>query len=253
MKQIRTRLTYANVMSSLAVFLVLGGATAFAATELAKNSVGAKQIKKNAVTSAKIKKEAVAAGKIKNGAVGAAKLGAGAVGADKLADNAVTNAKLAADSVSTGKIAPGAVGSDRIADSAVTGAKLTPSERSEAFHSSANGTSAALPTGILVDLDEGLAVATDTVPAAQYVVIAKSAFFNSALAARNVVCVLYDDGQEIDRASSQLGEAVLVVQGEIVLTGVSDGGNLAMRCRANGSDVSAGHRKMTSIRVGAVS
>ena len=40
MKQIRKRLTYANVMSSLAVFLVLGGATAFAATQLAKNSVG---------------------------------------------------------------------------------------------------------------------------------------------------------------------------------------------------------------------
>ena len=33
MKQIRKRLTYANVMSSIAVFLVLGGATAFAANE----------------------------------------------------------------------------------------------------------------------------------------------------------------------------------------------------------------------------
>ena len=31
MKPIRKRLTYANVMSSIAVFLVLGGATAFAA------------------------------------------------------------------------------------------------------------------------------------------------------------------------------------------------------------------------------
>ena len=39
--QIRKRLTYANVMSSLAVFLVLGGATAFAA--LSKNSVGSKR------------------------------------------------------------------------------------------------------------------------------------------------------------------------------------------------------------------
>ena len=48
MKQIRKRLTYANVMSSIAVFLVIGGATAFAAG-LAKNSVGTKQLKKNAV------------------------------------------------------------------------------------------------------------------------------------------------------------------------------------------------------------
>ena len=54
MKQIRKRLTYANVMSSIAVFLVLGGATALAAG-LAKNSVGTKQLKKNAVVSSKVK------------------------------------------------------------------------------------------------------------------------------------------------------------------------------------------------------
>ena len=54
MNQIRKRLTYANVMSSIAVFLVLGGA-AFAAVKLPKNSVGTKQLKNNAVTSAKVK------------------------------------------------------------------------------------------------------------------------------------------------------------------------------------------------------
>jgi len=56
-------------MSSIAVFLVLGGATAFAASQLAKNSVGSKQLKKNAVTAAKIKKSAVTAAKIKDNAV----------------------------------------------------------------------------------------------------------------------------------------------------------------------------------------
>lgn len=74
MKQIRKRLTYANVMSSVAVFLVLGGATAVAAGQLGKNSVGSKQIKKNAVTTAKIKKNAVSGAKIKNGAVDGAKV-----------------------------------------------------------------------------------------------------------------------------------------------------------------------------------
>ena len=54
MKQIRQRLTYANVMSSIAVFLVLGGATAFAATK-----IGANQLKANSVLTGKIKKEAV--------------------------------------------------------------------------------------------------------------------------------------------------------------------------------------------------
>lgn len=55
MKSVRKRLTYANAMSSIAVFLVLGGATAFAATQiLPKNSVGPKQLKKGAVTPAKL-------------------------------------------------------------------------------------------------------------------------------------------------------------------------------------------------------
>jgi hypothetical protein len=35
-------------MSTVAVFLVLGGVTAFAAAQLEKNSVGAEQLKKNA-------------------------------------------------------------------------------------------------------------------------------------------------------------------------------------------------------------
>jgi hypothetical protein len=38
MKSVRKRLTYANVMSSIAVFLVLGGATALAAGSLGKNT-----------------------------------------------------------------------------------------------------------------------------------------------------------------------------------------------------------------------
>ena len=66
MKQIRKRLTYANVMSSIAMFLLLGGATAFASNQLGKNSVGSKQLKKNAVTAAKIKKNAVSGAKVKN-------------------------------------------------------------------------------------------------------------------------------------------------------------------------------------------
>ncbi len=76
MKQIRKRLTYANVMSSIAVFVVLGGA-AVAASQLPKNSVGAKQLKKNAVTTAKIKKNAVTGAKVKKGSLNADDFAAG--------------------------------------------------------------------------------------------------------------------------------------------------------------------------------
>jgi hypothetical protein len=53
--KIRSQLTYANVMSTLAVFVVLGGG-AYAATKLPKNSVGTAQIKNKAVTKAKLAK-----------------------------------------------------------------------------------------------------------------------------------------------------------------------------------------------------
>lgn len=80
MKQQRKRLTYANVMSTIAVFLVLGGGAAFAADQLAKNSVGTKQLKAKAVTAAKIKKNAITTAKIKKDAVTGAKINEATLG-----------------------------------------------------------------------------------------------------------------------------------------------------------------------------
>ncbi len=55
MHRVRRQLTYSNVVATIALFLVLAGGTAFAATQmLPKNSVGARQIKKGAVTPAKL-------------------------------------------------------------------------------------------------------------------------------------------------------------------------------------------------------
>lgn len=54
MKRLRAKLTYANVVSTLCLFLLLGGGAAFAASQLPKNSVGAKQIKRGAITPAKL-------------------------------------------------------------------------------------------------------------------------------------------------------------------------------------------------------
>jgi hypothetical protein len=57
MKRLRARLTYANVMATIAVFIALGGAS-YAALKLPKNSVGTKQLKKGAVSLNKIKRAA---------------------------------------------------------------------------------------------------------------------------------------------------------------------------------------------------
>jgi hypothetical protein len=70
MKLARKRLTYANVMSSIAVFLVVAGGSALAAGQLGKNTVGSKQLKKNAVITAKIKNGAVTGAKLNLGTIG---------------------------------------------------------------------------------------------------------------------------------------------------------------------------------------
>lgn len=100
MKKIRARLTFANVVACMALFIALGG-VGYAATKLPKNSVGAKQLKNNAVTTAKLKAKAVTAAKLGAGAVRAANLGAGAVGTAALANGAVTGAKVDTGSLGT--------------------------------------------------------------------------------------------------------------------------------------------------------
>ena len=67
----RPGLTYANVVSTLCLFLLLAGGTAFAASRLAKNSVGTGQIKNGAVTQQKISTAAQAALKGARGEAGA--------------------------------------------------------------------------------------------------------------------------------------------------------------------------------------
>lgn len=70
MKNLRSKLTYANVISTLCLFLLLGGGAAYAASQLGKNTVGSKQLKKNSVTTAKIKKGAVTGAKVKLSTLG---------------------------------------------------------------------------------------------------------------------------------------------------------------------------------------
>jgi hypothetical protein len=53
MKRIQRKLSFFNVVALLALFVALGG-SAYAATQLPKNSVGAKQLKKGAVTPPKL-------------------------------------------------------------------------------------------------------------------------------------------------------------------------------------------------------
>jgi hypothetical protein len=92
LKRIRIPLTYANVMSTLAVFLVLGGGAAYAARKISSHD-----LRGGSVTTAKIKRHAVTGAKIKPGAVTTA----------KIAREAVNYGRLANASVSVEKLVPG--------------------------------------------------------------------------------------------------------------------------------------------------
>src|SRR5690349_21601468 len=54
MTRLRARLSYANVMATLAVFIALGGSS-YAALKLPRNSVGATQIRTGAVRASEVK------------------------------------------------------------------------------------------------------------------------------------------------------------------------------------------------------
>lgn len=68
MNRVRPRLTYANIISTVCLFLLLGG-TAYATLSLPKNSVGSKQLKPHAVTSTKIKPGSLSAADLSHGAM----------------------------------------------------------------------------------------------------------------------------------------------------------------------------------------
>lgn len=99
MRRIRSKLTYANIVATLALFIALGGVS-YAAVKLPKNSVGEKQIKKNAVTSKKIKKNAVTGDKIKPGTIKGTDISLASLGQVPSAANAV-NANRAASAASS--------------------------------------------------------------------------------------------------------------------------------------------------------
>jgi hypothetical protein len=70
LRRFRPRLTYANVVSTLCLFILLGG-TAWA---VATNNVGTRQLRDQAVTTRKLHRKAVTTEKLTDGAVTAAKI-----------------------------------------------------------------------------------------------------------------------------------------------------------------------------------
>jgi hypothetical protein len=108
--QMRSRLSYANIASTLALFAVIAGGTAAALP--GKRTVQANDLKKNSVKAPAIAKDAIRSPEIKDGEVTGAEIQDGAVGGADVADQALGYQDLGSNSVvarirSTGAVQTG--------------------------------------------------------------------------------------------------------------------------------------------------
>lgn len=139
MQRLLSKLTYANVVATLALCLALGGGAAFAAGKIGSNDIAAggvhtKNLQQRSVTSGKLALGAVRSNQIAPtsvgtdqiapGAVHSAQLADGAVGTAQLAKGAVGPAQLGKEAVGSGQLAKGAVGAAQLGDAAVGATQL---------------------------------------------------------------------------------------------------------------------------------
>ena len=111
MRALLRKLTYANVVATLALFLAVSGGAVWAASQLGKNAVQSKNIARNAVKSQDIATNAV---KTRN-------LAKNAVKSAKIAANGVTNTDIAKAAVTRAKLKTGTLAGLQVADAQATG------------------------------------------------------------------------------------------------------------------------------------
>ena len=119
LERITKHVTYANIVSTLALVVALGTGTAYAA-----NTIGSSDIIDGAVKTADLANGAVTSAKIRDANVGAADLATGAVTSSKIRDANVGAVDLAANAVSSPTILDGTITAADIADGGVTGTDI---------------------------------------------------------------------------------------------------------------------------------
>lgn len=109
---IRDRLTYANVMSTIAVFGVLAGGGAWAASKIGPNDIA---------------NDAVRSKHVKNDQIKGPDIAAGAVGSPEILNGSIQFVDIATGGVFTSNLADNAVNSAKVFDNSLTGADINES------------------------------------------------------------------------------------------------------------------------------
>lgn len=108
--QLRTpRLTYANVVATVALFLSLCGGAAVAA-----NTIRSGDIAPGAVQTADVHQRAITSGKLAVGAVRGNQIAPRSVGSSQIAPGSIGRSEIAPDAIGTSEIAPGSIRPDQL-------------------------------------------------------------------------------------------------------------------------------------------
>jgi hypothetical protein len=139
---------HSTVVSYLALFVALGGTTAYAANtigsaDVINESLVSRDIKNGQIKSTDIGRSQVTTSKIKARNVRTADIAAGAVNSAKVSDESLTSTDLATDSVSAAEIADNAITGAKVGDDALTAADIAGAD--------VNGGTISVPTGYVAN------------------------------------------------------------------------------------------------------
>ena len=257
---------YANVASTLALVVALGGVS-YAAVAIPKDSVGSKQIinssvkskdvKNGSIKSADLATGAVTSGNIKDGQVTAGDLGADAVTSGNIKDGQIAAGDLGADAVTSGNIKDGQIAAADLGADAVTSAKVKDGSLTRADiggaltrayvtrDTSASFTNLPLSTSTtLRDLD---------LPPGSYVVTAKFLANSNNGTKFSLACTLAGSDQTEDFADGltlgdQAGDDREIVSMLITPT-FATSGQVTLSCNPGTASMNVGKAAITAIQV----
>jgi len=268
LRKLRSRLTYANVMATLGVFIALGG------TAYAVNTVGSTDIIDGEVKSVDIGNNEIGSADVKDGSINTfdvhSFLGVDVVDGTLTGDDVADTSSLGPqeireefltfnDTLVDSDLATGSVGSDEVDDNSLTGADIN--EATLSLPSSANPVGFRAASDIaLSDANQPTQVINLNVPQGNYTVAATATFsgvsFNGGgPAIRSVDCRLRSNG--VDGSITRDRRPVPVndfVERSLSLNGIASapagGGDVTLLCASMTADEFIDDAQMVVTRVG---
>lgn len=263
--RIRSRLTYANVMATLALIIAMTGGTAYAINEwtganIVDASLTTADYRNNNIRSVDVRDDSFPFGgltgaDITNGALTGADISDNTIGVNDIGSQQVASDEVLNDSLLQSDIRAGAVTGDEVLDNSLTGADINESTLSTPPSTTATF---AAPPGAVAISDAFTKIVGRNLPAGSYAVIAtaniRSFFPFAGDQIRDTACELRNGagfiGGATDRRVIPNGDNVRVslsMNGGAQVPG--GGGEVSLWCRYQGGNAEFVYGQMMIIRL----